>query len=137
MKVNSLWRAALAGGLALIAGGTLAVGVAAHTSHSPSSLTINAGGDYFYGAVGSPNSKCRSDRRVRVFRKRPGGDKLFGAEQSLGGMNLGSYTVEESTVGFRGGVYYSHTKRRDLRPQSGHHDHICGAASSNTVTVTK
>ncbi len=113
------------------------MGVAAHTSHSPSSLTINAGGDYFYGSSARRTRKCRSDRRVRVFRKRPGGDKLFGAEQSLGGMNLGSYTVEESTVGFRGGVYYSQIKRRDLRPQSEQHDHICGAASSNTMTVTK
>jgi hypothetical protein len=73
----------LAGGLAAIAGGALAVGVAAHTTRSPSSLTINAGSDYFYGAVASPESDCVSGRRVRVFRKRDGADKLFGAEPSL------------------------------------------------------
>jgi hypothetical protein len=127
-------RTVLLGAVALAAGGLLAVGVAAHTSHTPSSLTINAGAGYFYGNVTSPKEKCRPHRRVRVFRKRPGNDKLYGAEKSLGGMNLGSYTVEESTAPDVG-TYYAEIKKRDLRAGSDRHDHICGRATSNTVVV--
>jgi hypothetical protein len=127
-------RAILVCALAALAGGALAVGVAAHTRHTPSFLGINAGSDYFYGAVSSPSENCLPDRKVRVFRKRPGADQLFGKEPSLSG---GTYTVtESSTVNFRNGAYYSRIKKRDLRPQSGRHDHICGAASSATTTVT-
>jgi hypothetical protein len=41
-------RAITAGVVAAVAGGALAVGVAAHTSHSPSSVVVSAGIDYFY-----------------------------------------------------------------------------------------
>jgi hypothetical protein len=134
MRAISTWRVVLAGGLAAIAGGALAVGVAAHTTHSPSDVAINAGSDYFYGTVSSPEADCLPGRRVRVFRKRHGDDKLFGAERSL--ETTGSYTVTESDVNLRGGPYYARIKKRDLRPQSQKHDHICGAATSNTTTVT-
>jgi hypothetical protein len=131
-------RAVLVGGLAALAGGALAVGVTAHTGHIPSEITINAGSDYFYGAVSSPKASCEKGRRVRVFRRKPGRDKLFGAERSLGGqLNLGQYTVTESDVNFRGGAYYSKIRKHDLKPSSGSHDHICRGASSNTTTVTE
>jgi hypothetical protein len=133
MRGVSLVRVVIVGGLAAAAGGALAVGVAAHTSHTPSFVGINAGSDYFYGAVSSPSDSCLPDRNVRVFRKRPGADKLFGKEPSLNG---GTYTVTESSVTFRGGAYYSRIEKRDLRPHSRRHDHICGAASSATTTVT-
>ena len=120
--------------MAAIAGGALAVGVAAHTTHTPTTLTLNAGSDYFYGNVSSVDPDCLGDRRVRVFRARNGADKLFGAEKSL--ETTGSYTVTESDVNFRGGPYYASVKKRDLRPRSREHDHICGPAKSATTTVT-
>jgi hypothetical protein len=52
-------------------------------------------------------------------------------------MNAGQYTVTESSVNFRGGPYYASIHKRDLRPHSAQHDHICRAATSNTTTVTK
>jgi hypothetical protein len=130
----SPWRLVLAGGLAAVAGGALAVGVAAHTTHTPTTLTLNASSDYFYGNVSSVDPDCLGHRRVRVFRARNGADKLFGADRSL--ETTGSYTVTESNANFRGGPYYARVKKRDLRPHSGKHDHICGSATSATTTVT-
>ena len=130
----STWRLVLAGGLAAIAGGSLAVGVAAHTTHTPTTLTLNAGSDYFYGNVSSVDPDCLGHRRVRVFRARNGADKLFGADRSL--ETTGSYTVTESEINFRGGPYYASVNKRDLRPGSRKHDHICGPATSATTTVT-
>lgn len=127
-------RVLLAGGLAAVAGGALAVGVAAHTTHTPSTLTLDVGSDYFYGNVSSVDPDCLGHRRVRVFRARNGADKLFGADRSL--ETTGSYTVTESDVNFRGGAYYSRVKKHDLRPRSREHDHICGPATSATTTVT-
>ena len=128
------WRVMVASGLAAVAGGALAVGVAADTSHTPSTLTLDAGSDYFYGNVSSVDPDCLGRRRVRVFRKRDGADKLFGADRSL--ETTGSYTVTEEDVNFRGGPYYASIKKRDLRPRSREHDHICGPATSATTTVT-
>jgi hypothetical protein len=128
-------RAILAGAAALLAGGALATAVAAHTSHSASSVVISAGSEYFYGSVSSPNQGCLPHRRVHVFRKRPGDDKLFGVELSLEGTNLGSYTVTRAAVPLRDGRYYSRIKKRDLRPNSARHDHICRGATSDTTTV--
>ena len=128
------WRVAIGGTLALVAGGALAAAVAAHTTHTPTTLTLNAGSDYFYGNVSSVDPDCLGHRRVRVFRARSGADKLFGAERSL--ETTGSYTVTESDVNFRGGPYYARVKKRDLRPDSRKHDHICGSATSATTTVT-
>ena len=127
------WRVMLAGGLAAVAGGALAVGVAAHTSQTPSTLTLDVGSDYFYGNVSSVDPDCLGHRRVRVFRARNGADKLFGADRSL--ETTGSYTVTESDVNFRGGAYYSRVKKHDLRPDSRKHDHICGPAKSATTTI--
>ena len=124
----------IAGVLAAIAGGALAVGVAAHTTHTPTTLTLNAGSDYFYGNVSSVDPDCLGHRRVRVFRKRGGADKLFVAEKSL--ETTGSYTVTESDVNFRGCPYYARVNKHDLRPDSRKHDHICGPAKSATTTVT-
>ena len=125
--------------LALAAGGLLAVGVAAHTTHYPSSVEINAQtnintGDYVYGVVTSPNSHCAAHRRVGVFRRRPGHDAKLGSDVSQHSPNGGPYTVTAPTGDLPPGPYYAHAKKRDLRPGP-RHAHICRGATSDDLVV--
>ena len=104
MQGISSRRVIAACAIAAVAGGLLAVGVAAHTTRDESNVNLNAfttgvDNNYFYGAVTSPNIKCAPDRRVRVFRKRPGDDRLFATRRSIDGGVPGSaaYTVTAET----------------------------------------
>lgn len=116
------------------------MGVAAHTSHSASALTINAftigtADNYVYGAVSSPNSRCVAGRKVRVFRKTQGSDSLLGADVSLQSPSgTGPYTVTAPTGDLPEGRYYSEMRKRDLRPGN-RHTHRCSGATSDRLSV--
>ena len=134
-------RALIAGIGAALAGGLLAVVVAAHTTSYESNVNMNAytsgaANNYFWGAVTSPKPACAPDRKVRVFRKRSGDDSKFGSDTSLEGPSPGSgpYTVTAPTGDTPEGKYYAKIKARDLRP-GGAHAHICEGAKSPTVAV--
>jgi hypothetical protein len=125
--------------LAVLVGGVLAVGVAAHTTRHDSDLNLNAftsGGvnEYFYGSLSSPHEPCEPDRRIRIFRKRPGDDKLYVATRSLEPPNSGSYTVDDTTGNIPQGVYYSHVKSSELK-RSRRHTHVCKGARSTELDV--
>ena len=130
-------RGALVAALAAIAGGVLAVGVAAHTSRDPSSISITVppSESYLYGVVSSPNADCPPHRKIRVFRTRPGDDKLFRRTHSLGPAHgFGQYTVSVETGTLRSGIYYSKVKESDLKPGD-RHAHICKGDRSDEVGV--
>ena len=126
--------------LAPVAGGLLAVGVAAHTTRHDSSLSLNAftsgsQNNYFYGAVTSASSKC-VERKVRVFRKEVGADEKYDSERSIvSGSGNGTYTVTAPNKGdLPQGTYYAQIKKRDLKPGN-RHDHICRGAKSSEQSV--
>ena len=129
-------RSLLPGLGAVAAGGLLAVGVTAHTTRSPSSVTIAIppSESYVYGAVSSPKQKCEPRRKVKVFRKRSGDDKLFGATRSPS--DNGTYTITAETGTLPQGTYYSRVLKRDLSPGA-RHNHLCRAARSTNEQVAR
>ncbi|MEO8092257.1 MAG: hypothetical protein ABI726_06075 [bacterium] len=134
------WRVIAVGALAALAGCLLAVGVAAHTTHSSSALQLNvytsgSVSNYVWGVVSSPNPRCVAGRRVRVYRKAPGPDPEFGSDISLESPSgNGPYTVTAPTGDLPEGLYYSQLRKRDLRPGR-RHAHICKGARSNEQVV--
>jgi hypothetical protein len=136
---NRRRKTALAGLVATVAGGLLAVGVAAHTSHTSASLAINAytlgtTNNYIWGVVSSSKQRCAVERKVRVFRIRSGDDKLLGADVSQEGSTGGPYTVTAPTGDLKEGRYYSKVKRFDLAAGR-RHTHLCDGAASERVKV--
>ena len=139
MREFGSWRVLVAGAVAAIVGGALAVGVAAHTSQTASELRINAftsGGtdEYAYGAITSASGRCLGGRKVRVFEKRPGTDTLLGADISQRASGVGPYTVTAPTGNIPQGRYYAQVKRVDTSPR-GAHAHICKGARSGGLNV--
>jgi hypothetical protein len=132
-------RLVAAGVLAALAGGVLAVAVAAHTTHYGSSLAINAFtsgtmDNYFYGVVNSPSSRCVVGRKVSVYRRQPGRDEKLGSDVSQQASTVGPYTVTSPSGDLIPGSYYSQTRKRDLKPGR-RHAHICRAATSSPLDV--
>jgi len=141
MQSSSRGRMVAATVIAAVAGGVLAVAVAAHTTRDESNVNLNAftsgvDNNYVYGAVTSPKPACAPDRKVRVFRKRPGDDKLLASRRSIDGGVPGSatYTVNAETGDLPQGVYYAQIRRRDLKPGD-NHKHLCTGARSNELPV--
>jgi hypothetical protein len=135
-------RGALLAALAAIAGGLLAVGVAAHSDRYPTEMsatiqTANTITDHIRGRLLSSRTACAPDRKVRVFRKRPGDDQQIASDFSgTFTETIGSpYTVAVPGGDFSPGVYYAHAKRRDLRPGA-RHDHVCKGKRSQDFSVT-
>jgi hypothetical protein len=76
--------------------------LAASTSYS-ASITISEKFPAFHGKLHSDNKFCVADRPVKVYRERPGADKLLGTRRSEGD---GSWKV---SIGKKliSGAYYS------------------------------
>lgn len=127
-------RVVLGGLLAAALGGLLAVGVAAHTTQTASTVGITGGvnDDYVYGAVSSQKAKCAPKRKVRLYRERAGDDKLVDETSSLD--PSGAYTIEAATGTFPTGTYYSKARKRDLDPGP-QHSHICQGAKSDKIPI--
>jgi hypothetical protein len=130
---------AIAACVAALGGALLAVTVAAHTVHYPSSIELHAftsstTNNYVYGAISSPNSHCVGGRKVRVYRKTQGSDAKLGADISQENSGVGPYTVTAPGGDLHPGRYYSEVRKRDLRPGR-HHSHICNGARSSGLDV--
>jgi hypothetical protein len=123
--------------LAAAVGAVFAVAVVAHTSRTDSDISLfgfTSGGadEYFYGDIASAKGACEPNRKVRIFRKRPGDDALYDATRSL--EPAGSYTVTAATGNLPQGDYYSHIRKRDLKPGK-RHEHLCKGAKSAELDV--
>lgn len=112
-----MWRTALIIALASMA--PLAVAAAGGPAKYDSKVTLTnfietrAGGPYlkgaFLGKVTSTNDNCATDRKVKLYRKRPGKDKLLGHE-------LSDPTTGEWTVGGKSkpGTYYARVVKVEI-----------------------
>jgi hypothetical protein len=124
--------AALAAAAILEVGGGLAT---AHTQKYGTTVTINfqAGtyADKFFGRVKSHNAACKKKRKVKVFRKKPGPDAVFGTDTTN---KKGKYLVAPGKRAKSGGKYYAKAKKRVLKKNS-LHNHVCRAGTSSTITV--
>lgn len=93
-----------------------------------SKLTISQRAPAFHGKVRSPNGACRMERRVILFRKRFGPDKLLGR---AGTDRHGRWSIH---VNLRGsGAYYAKVRRR--REGTAGTVYVCRADRSRTVFV--
>jgi len=128
-------RLLIAGALAAVLGGVLAVTVAAHTDRYPSDIDITAGisSSYVYGGLDSPRASCEPDRKVKLYRKKPGSDRLIDSTKSIANSGGATWTIEFSSAP-PAGNYYSKARKRDLAPGDGH-SHICQGAASNLVPL--
>ena len=128
-------RLLIAGALAAVLGGVLAVTVAAHTDRYPTDIEITAGGSdsYVYGGVESQRPSCEPDRKVELYRKKPGKDRLIDSTKSIPNTGGVTWTIELNSAPPTGN-YYSKARKRDLAPGGGH-AHICREASSDLVPL--
>jgi hypothetical protein len=78
---------------------------------------------------------CQSGRRVRLFRQRPGDDRLMGATRSgtSPGDGPGYWVIKPDAV--PPGRYYVKILRRDIGPGSAH-THLCRPYRSSNLPVS-
>jgi hypothetical protein len=81
--------------------------------------------DAFLGEVSSPKAACERGRVVKVFRQRPGPDRLIGAIRSD---SYAQWTVERTVPA---GKYYAKVLKKRIAPRS--HRHVCRAYRSSTL----
>jgi len=118
---------------------TAAVAAVAHTRYYPTgtSFGYNAAEKDFLGQVNFPSQggPCTSGRRVRVFRRRPGPDRLLGQDRSGShpGDGAGYWVVE--VAGIRPGRFYAVVLRKDLAPGD-RHAHICRAYRTSAIPLS-
>ena len=97
------------GGCGLRAGG-LGRGKA-NTRVTIDSAFINPGETLFAGDIFSPRKACKNDRRVLIFRVRPGEDQKIGSTRSYKGSAQPGYYWTHSEPGLLpAGNYYSKVK---------------------------
>ena len=126
-------RLLIAGALAAMLGGVLAVTVAAHTDRYPSDIEITAGSGYVYGGLDSQRPSCEPNRKVKLYRKRSGRDQLIESTKSIPNSGGATWTIEFSSAPPTGD-YYSKARKRDLAPGPGH-SHICQGATSDEIPL--
>jgi hypothetical protein len=124
--------AVLAAAAILAIGGGLAT---AHIKKYGSTVTINfqeggAYADQFRGKVRSNKAACKKQRTVKVYRKKPGPDALYGSDKTN---KKGKYVVAPGRNATPGN-YYAKAKKRVLKKNS-LHKHVCKKATSNTIPV--
>ena len=83
----------------------------ANTRVTIDSAFINPGETLFAGDIFSPRKACKNDRRVLIFRVRPGEDQKIGATRSYKGSAQPGYYWTHSEPGLApAGNYYSKVK---------------------------
>jgi hypothetical protein len=122
---------------ALLALAFAAVAVAHTTFHATgTSFGYDPARDDFLGEInfGSGHPACRSGRRVRLFRQRPGDDRLMGATRSgtSPGDGPGYWVIKPDAV--PPGRYYAKVLRRDIGPGAAH-EHICRPYRTSNLPV--
>lgn len=81
-----------------------------------------------FGKVNTARALCREDRRVRLFRVRPGADRLLDSDR----------TDSEGEYGFTrrpGADQRVYTRIGRLHEISYGHDHLCRAARSDNLRI--
>lgn len=134
MRQNlKLSRARLAGilSVALLAAAIpLSVIGTAQADTIPSQVSIkwNENRTLFKGKVRSEDPECLGDRRVTVFKKRPGKDKKVGSDFTN---NRGKWKVDKRQAN---GRYYARVAAKQLSGYYGPGDK-CARARSRTIRV--
>jgi len=116
---------------ALLIAGLVAVTTSALAASFSTRVTISfdragAARDVFRGRVFAASENCRSHRRVAVFRKRRGPDRMIGSDRSE---DNGRWSIDVEGHAARG-RYYAKAARKDL----GGGD-FCDADRSRTIRV--
>lgn len=82
--------------------------------------------DAFLGQVSSRKKRCVNRRRIKIFRKRRGRDRLIGRDR---GTSTGQWIVERRNM--RRGRYYVKVPRKKF----GARRHVCRAYKSSVIPV--
>jgi hypothetical protein len=117
--------------LALFA--TAAMAAPAHATKYRSNVKIlvavmDADVTFFDGKVTSPKPACVEGRKVRLYLKRDGDDKLIGIDRAT---DEGFWNIRSPDAG--AGTYYARVKRKTVGPKGNRH--VCRAARSATRTL--
>jgi hypothetical protein len=117
----------------------VAAAAVAHTRTFPtgSSFGYDPAREDFLGEInfGTGPRGCQSGRRVRLFRQRPGDDRLMGATRSgtSPGDGPGYWVIKPPSV--PAGRYYVKILQRDIAPGSAH-THLCRPYRSSALPVS-
>ena len=116
-----------------------ATAAVAHTRYYPTgtSFGYDPARKDFLGQVNFPDQSgpCTPGRRVKVFRQRPGPDRLLGSDRSGShpGDGRGYWIV--NLDGIRPGRFYAVVVRKDLAPGDAH-SHICRAYRTSALPLS-
>jgi hypothetical protein len=114
--------------IALIAAGT----AAAHETRYPtaSSFGFVEGPTAAWGVVSSTQAGCVKGRLVKLFRKKPGPDRLMGRDRSgiPSGSGDGFWEIERSLPD---GKYYARVIKKNIG--RGSHRHLCRAYTTSVL----
>jgi hypothetical protein len=103
--------------------------VNAHNASFDSSVSIDYDRPNFEGRVSSERDRCERGRSVSVFKKRDGGDRLIGTDETN---DDGFYSVPKA--GARGRFYA--VVAREVFGGYGHR-HVCEGDTSDTIRVRR
>jgi hypothetical protein len=117
---------AIAMGIALACVPAAWGGGKANTRVTMDAAFLNPDGTYWSGDIFSPRRACKKERRVLVFRVRPGADQKIGATKSYKGTDQPGYfwTLFKEGVLIRGKFYAK------VRPTD-----VCQGDRSGTLTI--
>jgi hypothetical protein len=102
-------RLAVAACAALTAAAIAAIpALATQTVKIDSKVTISTNAPAFHGQVKSDNAACERQRKVKLFRKRSGPDKLLGKDKTN---NHGKWKIVVDPL--KSGAYYAKLVRRE------------------------
>jgi hypothetical protein len=101
----------------------ISIPVSAHTKSFGSKVTMKIGYGYFQGTVKSPESACREDRTVKLFKDVAGTDPVL---KSTTTNSTGAWAIFRSP--YETETFYVKVSRRKL-PANGH-KHTCKGAAS-------
>jgi hypothetical protein len=82
--------------------------LATQTVKIDSKVTISNNAPAFHGRVKSSNSACEQQRKVKLFKKRSGADKLLGKDKTN---NHGKWEIVVQPL--KSGAYYAKVVRRE------------------------
>jgi hypothetical protein len=83
----------------------------ARTTVTIDSVFLGAGQTHYAGDISSPRKACKNNRRVLIFRARPGADEKVGSTRSFEGLaEPGYYWTYSETRAAPTGRYYAKVK---------------------------
>ena len=91
----------------IVAPGAGAGGKAATTVHFTTIISTGSDGSYYEGSIESPKRACANDRKITVFKRTPGSDKVIGSTRSKPRGELGYEWTLEVPEHLKNGTYYA------------------------------